>query len=191
MENFTDWSPGCCDSKNLKAVLGGLALCSSEWEDSSQLLSAPHRCVRVFVWDGHPHCQWRHRCVVTLGKFPVVLYSEPLWRKEKWKQRRKGDVRDVKNYHRRCWKTGKGITAMTLQKRGYELRCEKIALCIAAFCVAALWCTKVSWQTMCMDLEVMPNVWFISLCWVMVALDAPYSTKVMAPNLENTRKRRA
>ena len=27
-------------------------------------------------------------------------------------------------------------------KRGYELRCEKIALCIAAFRVAALWCTK-------------------------------------------------
>ena len=24
----------------------------------------------------------------------------------------------------------------------YELRCEKIALCIAAFRVAALWCTK-------------------------------------------------
>ena len=30
-------------------------------------------------------------------------------------------------------------------KKGYELRCEKIALCIAAFCVAALWCTKVGW----------------------------------------------
>ena len=28
-------------------------------------------------------------------------------------------------------------------KKGYELRCEKIALCIAAFRVAALWCTKV------------------------------------------------
>ena len=27
-------------------------------------------------------CQWRHRCVVTLGKFLVVLYSKPLWRKE-------------------------------------------------------------------------------------------------------------
>ena len=49
-----------------------------------------------------PRCRWRHRCVVTLGKFLVVLYSQPLWRKEKWKQRRKGDVRDVKNYHGRC-----------------------------------------------------------------------------------------
>ena len=49
-----------------------------------------------------------------VGRFLVVLYNKPLWRKEKWKQRRKGDVRDVKNYHRRCWKTGKGITAMTL-----------------------------------------------------------------------------
>ena len=27
-------------------------------------------------------------------------------------------------------------------KKGCELRCEKIALCIAAFRVAALWCTK-------------------------------------------------
>ena len=25
-----------------------------------------------------PRCQWRHRCVVTLGKFLVVLYSKPL-----------------------------------------------------------------------------------------------------------------
>ena len=49
-----------------------------------------------------PRCQWRHRCVVTLGKFLVVLYSKPLWRKGEWKQRRKGDVRDAKNYHRRC-----------------------------------------------------------------------------------------
>ena len=49
-----------------------------------------------------PRCQWRHRCVVTLGKFLVVLYSKPLWRKGKWKQRRKGDVRDVKYYHGRC-----------------------------------------------------------------------------------------
>ena len=49
-----------------------------------------------------PRCQWRHRCIVTLGKFLVVLYSKPLWRKEKWKQRRKGDVRDVKNDHGRC-----------------------------------------------------------------------------------------
>ena len=49
-----------------------------------------------------PRCQWRHRCVVTLGEFLVVLYSQSLWRKEKWKQRRKGDVRDVKNYHGRC-----------------------------------------------------------------------------------------
>ena len=47
-------------------------------------------------------CQWRHRCVVTLGKFLVVLYSKPLWRKEKWKQRPKGDVCDVKNYYGRC-----------------------------------------------------------------------------------------
>ena len=47
-------------------------------------------------------CQWRHRCVVTLGNFLVVLCSKPLWRKEKWKQRRKGDVRDVNNYHGRC-----------------------------------------------------------------------------------------
>ena len=53
-----------------------------------------------------PRCQWRHRCVMTLGKFLLVLYSKPLWRKEKWKQRRKGDVRDVKNYHGRCWKQG-------------------------------------------------------------------------------------
>ena len=29
-----------------------------------------------------PRCQWRHRCVVTLGKFLVVLYSKPLWQKE-------------------------------------------------------------------------------------------------------------
>ena len=49
-----------------------------------------------------PRCQWRHRCVVTLGEFLVVLYSIPLWRKEKWKQRRRGDVRDVKHYHGRC-----------------------------------------------------------------------------------------
>ena len=49
-----------------------------------------------------PRCQWRHRCVVTLGKFLAVLYSKPLWRKGKWKQRRKGDVRDVKHYHGRC-----------------------------------------------------------------------------------------
>ena len=32
----------------------------------------------------------------------VVLYSKPLRRKGKWKQRRKGDVRDVKHYHGRC-----------------------------------------------------------------------------------------
>ena len=63
-----------------------------------QRLSAPHRCVRVCVCDGHP----QHRCVVTLGKFLVDLYSKPLWRKEKWKQRRKGDVCDVKNYRGRC-----------------------------------------------------------------------------------------
>ena len=29
-------------------------------------------------------------------------------------------------------------------KKGYELRCEKIALCITAFRVAALWCTKLA-----------------------------------------------
>ena len=29
-----------------------------------------------------PRCQWRHRCIVTFGKFPVVLYTKPLWRKE-------------------------------------------------------------------------------------------------------------
>ena len=29
-------------------------------------------------------------------------------------------------------------------KKGYELRSEKIALCIAAFRVAVLWCTKIS-----------------------------------------------
>ena len=49
-----------------------------------------------------PRYQWRHLCVVTLGEFLVVLYSKPLWRKEKWKQGRKGDVRDVKHYHGRC-----------------------------------------------------------------------------------------
>ena len=27
-------------------------------------------------------------------------------------------------------------------KKGYGSRCEQLALCIAAFCVAALWCTK-------------------------------------------------
>ena len=30
-----------------------------------------------------PRCQWRHRCVVTLGNSLVVLYSKPLWRKGK------------------------------------------------------------------------------------------------------------
>ena len=43
-----------------------------------------------------PRCQWRHRCAVTLGKFLVALYNKPLWRKKNWKQRRKGDVREVK-----------------------------------------------------------------------------------------------
>ena len=47
-------------------------------------------------------CQWRNRCVVTLGHFLVVLYSKPLWRKENWKQRPKGDVCDVKNFYGRC-----------------------------------------------------------------------------------------
>ena len=30
-----------------------------------------------------PHCQWRHRCVATLGEILVVLYRKPLWRKAK------------------------------------------------------------------------------------------------------------
>ena len=55
-----------------------------------------------------PRCQWRHRCVVTLGKFLVVLYSKPLWRKAKWKQRRKGDVRDVKKISRAMLKNREG-----------------------------------------------------------------------------------
>ena len=87
-----------------------------------------------------PRCQWRHRCVVTLGEFLVVWYSKPLWRKGKWKQRRKGDVRDVKHYHGS--ENREGHHSDDAVKGGHELRCEKIALCIAAFRVAALWCTK-------------------------------------------------
>ena len=55
-------------------------------------------------------CQWRHRCVVTLGEILVVLCRRPLWRKEKWKQRPKGDARDVKKCTTRCCKTGWAIT---------------------------------------------------------------------------------
>ena len=62
----------------------------------SQIITLVHRIAAfafafaMAIW----RCQWRHRCVVTLGKFLVVLYSKPL--KEKWKQRPKGDVCDVK-----------------------------------------------------------------------------------------------
>ena len=77
-------------------------------------------------------CQWQHRCVVTLGKFLVVLYSKPLWRKEKWKQRPKGDVCDVK------------ITTGDAEKQGrasQRWRCKKgvwVALwktCVVHRCV--------------------------------------------------------
>ena len=60
-----------------------------------------------------PRCQWRHRCVVTLGKFLVALYSKPLWRKVKWKQRRKGDVRNVKHYHGRAEKQGRNLSNLS------------------------------------------------------------------------------
>ena len=65
-----------------------------------------------------PRCQWRHRCVVTIGKFLVVLYSQPLWRKEKWKQRRKGDVCDVNNYHGAMLKNREGHHSDDAVKKG-------------------------------------------------------------------------
>ena len=57
-----------------------------------------------------PRCQWRHRCVVTLGKFLVVLYSKPLWRKEKWKQRAE----------RRCARCKKLSRAMLKNREGHH-----------------------------------------------------------------------
>ena len=73
----------------------------------SHQLSAPHRCVCVCVCDGHLalpvatslRCDsWQISCCFV----QTVQYSKPLWRKEKWKQRPKGDVCDVKNYYGRC-----------------------------------------------------------------------------------------
>ena len=42
-----------------------------------------HRIVAFAFAMAIPRCQWRHRCVVTLGEILVVLYRKPLWRKEK------------------------------------------------------------------------------------------------------------
>ena len=47
-----------------------------------------------------------------------------------------------KNLSRAMLKNREGHHSDDAVKKGYELRCEKIALCIAAFRVAALWCTK-------------------------------------------------
>ena len=50
-----------------------------------------------------------------------------------------------KKLSRAMLKNGEGHHSDDAVKEGYELRCEKIALCIAAFRVAALWCTKLLW----------------------------------------------
>ena len=88
-------------------------------------------------------CQWRHRCVVTLDQFLVVLYSKPLWRKENWKQRPKGDVWRCKTFLRAMLKNREGHHSDDAVKKGdMDSVVKKLALCIAALCVAALWCTK-------------------------------------------------
>ena len=63
------WGGGC----GIPAVLGG-----------GRAGGLVH-CIAAFAFAfamAIPRCQWRHRCVVTLGKFLVVLYNKPLWRKE-------------------------------------------------------------------------------------------------------------
>ena len=47
-----------------------------------------------------------------------------------------------KQFSRAMLKNGEGHHSDDAVKKGCELRCKKIALCIAAFRVAALWCTK-------------------------------------------------
>ena len=63
----------------------------SEFFRVQGVLASVHRIAAFAFAMAIPRCQWRHRCVVTLGKFLLVLYSKPLWRKEDWKQRQKGD----------------------------------------------------------------------------------------------------
>ena len=55
-------------------------------------------------------CQWRHRCVVTLGKFLVVLYSKPLWRKGKMEAKAEG----------RCVRCKKILRAMLKNREGHH-----------------------------------------------------------------------
>ena len=101
---YESWNKNCHEkSPNMfrPSVASHSLKSLTAWSSTSNLVHRIAAFAFAFAM-AIPRCQWRHRCVVTLGKFLVVLYSQPLWRKEKWKQRRKGDVRDVKNYHGRC-----------------------------------------------------------------------------------------
>ena len=72
----------------------------------TQHRSAPHRCVCVAFAMAIPRCQWRHRCVVTLGEILVVFVQETIVAKGKMKAKAE----------RRCARCQKVYMAM-LQNR--------------------------------------------------------------------------
>ena len=115
-EQGQNWGPKIVFKKQKKEIR---SLPKSFQKSSGLLLRVlVHRIAAFAFAMAIPRCQWRHRCVVTLGKFLVVLYSKPLWRKEKWKQRRKGDVRDVKRLSRAMLKNREGHHSDGAVKKG-------------------------------------------------------------------------
>ena len=57
-----------------------------------------------------PRCQWQHRCVVTLGKFLLVLYSKPFLAKGKLEAKAE----------RRCARCKKLSRAMLKNREGHH-----------------------------------------------------------------------
>ena len=83
----------------LKAVLAnGLAPQHSEGL-VYHLPSLVHRIAAFAFAMAIPRCQWRHRCVVTLGESLVVLYRKPLWQQENESKGRKAMRAMSKSLH--------------------------------------------------------------------------------------------
>ena len=92
---------------------------------SSSLSTLVHRIAAFAFAFGMaiPRCQWRHRCVVTLGKFLVVLCSKPLWRKENWGAKAERRCARCKKLSRAMLKNREEHHSDDAVKKGYEVRC--------------------------------------------------------------------
>ena len=85
----------------------------------SRAAALVHRIAAFAFAMAIPRCQWRHRCDLwLLVNFLLFCTVNHCGERGKWKQRRKGDARDVKHYHGRCWKTGCASLRSALQRCG-------------------------------------------------------------------------